>query len=246
MNVHDRKESERILVLGHRGSPNKEVENTIASFKRAILEGADGVELDVHLTADEKIIVIHDFTTKRVFGTDRRIEELTREEVKAISKQIPTLDEVFDELGPVYYDIEIKAEYSVDKKLIEKLTTTLDARKEYQDRIMVSSFNPLAMRAFERCNKGKYPLGIIYDGPPTSLPVLLQKGQGRLFFHADFLKPKWDIAKREKESKPKYPIIPWTVDKKEILLEMVEKNAPIIITNEPELIVKALQEEGLR
>ena len=246
MQVKDREENRKVLVLGHRGSPNKEIENTLSSFKTAIEDGADGIELDVHLSADGKIVVIHDFTTKRVFGPDRRIEELTLEELKAISNDIPTLDEVFDELGHIYYDIEIKAEFSIDKDLISELTKCLNARPELQDRIMVSSFNPLAMRAFEKLNGKKYPLGAIYDGPPTTVPVFLQKGQGRFFFHADFLKPKWDIAEREKNSKRKYPIVPWTVDKKDTLMKMIELKAPIIITNEPKMIVKALQEEGLR
>ncbi|MBO5770741.1 MAG: hypothetical protein J6R23_05770, partial [Spirochaetales bacterium] len=63
--------------------------------------------------------------------------------------------------------------------------------------------------------------------------------------HADYLKPKWDIATREKHSKMKYPIVPWGVDTKDSLRKMLEIKAPIVITNEPELIVKALQEEGL-
>mgnify|MGYP003421561956 CR=1 FL=1 len=49
MQVRDRKDNEQVLVLGHRGSLNREVENTISSFKRAIDEGADGIELDVQL-----------------------------------------------------------------------------------------------------------------------------------------------------------------------------------------------------
>lgn len=246
MKVLDRTDKERILVLGHRGSPSKEIENTIKSFRRAINDGADGIELDVHITDDGKLAVIHDFTTQRVFGVDRHVEEMTMAELKAISKEIPTLEEVFAELGHIYYDIEIKADFSFDKMLITKLTECLDNHPELQDRIIISSFNPLAMRMFENINGKKYPIGIIYDGPPTTVPFYLRRGQGRFLFHADFLKPKWNIAEREKKSKMKYPIIPWTVDKKDTLMDMVKMKAPIIITNEPEQIVRALREEGLR
>jgi glycerophosphoryl diester phosphodiesterase len=47
-------------VIGHRGSPEREVENTIASFERALAEGANGLELDVCVTADEEVVVWHD------------------------------------------------------------------------------------------------------------------------------------------------------------------------------------------
>lgn len=246
MLVKDRENNERVLVLGHRGSPNKEIENTIRSFKRAIEEGADGIELDVQLSLDGEIVVIHDPTTKRVFGPDRHVAEMTIAEIREISHQIPTLDEVFEAMGNIYYDIEIKSDYSVDKELIKTLTKCLDRHPELQDKIIVSSFHPFAMRAFQKLNGNKYPLGAIYDGPPTTLPFLLRKGQARLFFHASFLKPKWDIATHEKHTKPKYPIIPWGVDTKKMLDQMLKLKASIIITNEPELIVKALQEEGLR
>lgn len=243
MNIEELTSRERILVLGHRGSPMKEIENTIRSFKRAMEDGADGVELDVHLSDDGNLVVIHDFNTKRVFGTDSEIEELTIKEIKAINSEIPTLEEVFEALGPVYYDIEIKADFSFDKKLISTLTGTLNNYPQIADRVMVSSFNPLAMRAFWKMNKGKYPLGLIYEGPPTTVPVFLQKGQGRILFQTDYLKPKWDIAEREfKNKKGKYPLCPWTVDSIEVLEKMLPIDPFAVVTNEPEKIVAYLRE----
>lgn len=246
MQIKNRLEKECPLILGHRGVPNKEIENTIASYKRALTDGADGVELDVHITKDGQLAVMHDFNTNRVFGVDVVIEESTMAELKEISADIPTLDEVFNAIGPCYYDIEIKANISFDKRLCPTLFEVLEKRAEFQDKIMISSFNPLAMRQFSKISKHKYPQAIIYDGPPTTVPKLLQKGQGRLFFPCDALKPKWDIAEREKSSKPQYPVVPWTVDNKETLKDMMALYAPIIITNDTEAIVKALEEDGLR
>ena len=65
------------IILGHRGLPSKERENTLSSFKRAISSKADGIELDVHLTKDKKLAVIHDHNTKRTTGIDAVVEELT-------------------------------------------------------------------------------------------------------------------------------------------------------------------------
>lgn len=238
--------SSSLLILGHRGSPKKEIENSIQSFQKAILDGADGVELDVHITKDEKIVVIHDFNTKRVFGVDAKIEEMSLSEIKAISSDIPTLKEVFDEVGSIYYDIEIKAEINFDRLLISNLSKELDRADIDQSKIAISSFNPMAMRHFYKMNKNKYPLGIIYDGPPTNTPLLLRHGRGRLFFPCDFLKPKWDIAVKEAKRHQDYKTIPWCVDAVENLDQILQINPEGIISNVPSLIVEALKEKGLR
>ena len=97
------------IILGHRGLPSKERENTLSSFKRAISSKADGIELDVHLTKDKKLAVIHDHNTKRTTGIDAVVEELTLKELKQIDSEIPTLREVFETFGSsIIYDIEIK------------------------------------------------------------------------------------------------------------------------------------------
>lgn len=59
---------QRMLIIGHRGSPGIGQENTIAGFKRAIELGADGFELDLVLTADNKLVVFHDWTLNRLIG----------------------------------------------------------------------------------------------------------------------------------------------------------------------------------
>ena len=73
------------LIIGHRGARTRAPENSIQSFKNAIQCGADGVELDVHLTKDGKLAVIHDSTLKRVNGGSKTyIKSLSLKEVKAL------------------------------------------------------------------------------------------------------------------------------------------------------------------
>ena len=84
----------KVYVLGHRGSPLIERENTLQSFCRAIDEGADGVELDVHPTLDDHLVVSHDNSLKRVFGIDKKIEDITFEELDAILSGIRNKDRV--------------------------------------------------------------------------------------------------------------------------------------------------------
>lgn len=240
-NVHN-------LVLGHRGAPLVEIENTVQSFKKAIEDGADGVELDIRPTTDNVLVVSHDNSLKRVYGVDLRIEESTYREVKAAVPEIATLPEVFDALGSVYYDIEIKADQSVDfkREVCTLLMEELERRKELWPKIMVSSFNPLAMRLFNKISSGRFEMAVIYDGPPTALPFFMRHGEGRLFFPCTFLKPKWDIAAREKNRKKKWNVVPWTVDTEDALDEVLPLNVPFIITNDSRRIVRILRERKIR
>ncbi len=72
------------LVLGHRGARFTTPENSLQSFKNAIRCGADGIELDVHLTKDNKLVVLHDSTLVRITGEKRLIKDLTLKEIKAL------------------------------------------------------------------------------------------------------------------------------------------------------------------
>lgn len=87
------------LVLGHRGSPSRAVENTLASFAAALDEGAAGVECDVWLSRDRVPVVFHDATAQRLCGRAEAIELLTLREIRKLTfagtpaAAVPTLDE---------------------------------------------------------------------------------------------------------------------------------------------------------
>lgn len=242
------KQCDKVLVLGHRGSPLRERENTIPSFLRALEEGADGVELDVRVTKDKVLVVSHDNSLKRVFGLDMKIEESTFQEIRDKAPEIPTLAEVFSALGPVWYDIEIKADKPLGfpEEVVTLLSEELERRKEFQNRILLSSFNPFAMRKIGKLTANRFPMGIIYSGKGSSVPVFCRRGQGRFAFRCSFLKPKYDIAERERRNKKKWPLCPWTVDSSDEVRRMVALNVPIIITNDPEKVIRTLQEDRRR
>src|SRR3954447_14193489 len=101
MNAH------AVEIIGHRGASADAPENTVASEKLGYQQRADGGELDIHLTKDGKVVVIHDYDTKRVAGVDRKVVDQTFDEIrklnagawggwagKGFSEKIPTLDEI--------------------------------------------------------------------------------------------------------------------------------------------------------
>lgn len=238
----------KIYILGHRGEPVKEIENTIPSFLKAIEDGADGVELDLRVTRDHHLVVSHDNSLKRVYGIDKKIEESSLSEIREIFPLIPEFKDVLDALPNILYDIELKADSPIDfnREVISLALEEVEKRNNLKDNIIFSSFNPIAMHIFGKKSKNKYPMAIIYSGKGSSLPSILQHGFGRHLFHCSYLKPEWKIAKEESKSKPSLPILPWTVDSPEAIKEMIDIGAKIIITNNSEMALKTLLELGMR
>ncbi|GAH55304.1 unnamed protein product, partial [marine sediment metagenome] len=70
------------FIIGHRGARGIAPENSLSGFKKAVELGIDGVELDVHLTKDGKLVVIHDMDLKRLTGLKISIKQLTFKELK--------------------------------------------------------------------------------------------------------------------------------------------------------------------
>lgn len=108
-----------MLKIGHRGAPRAFPENTVASFQKAMELGAHGVELDVHLSKDGEVIVIHDETVDRTTDGRGKVVDMTLAELRALSIKgggmIPTLVEVVEALGKdIYYFIEIKPVEALD------------------------------------------------------------------------------------------------------------------------------------
>lgn len=86
-----------MVIFAHRGYSAKFPENTLKAFKKGFEYGADGLELDLRITADGKIVVIHDEDLQRLFGVQFKVAELTLNELKKYNRDgesIPTFEEV--------------------------------------------------------------------------------------------------------------------------------------------------------
>lgn len=229
---------DKVLVLAHRGRHGSGVkENTIEAFASALDSGADGVELDVHATRDGRLVVSHDPDLKRVYGVEGRIRGLTFEQIRDLAPGIASLEEVFQAFGGIFYDIEIKADPVTDTGACPLLAALLEKFHADPARMMVSSFNPLVMRRFHRLAPA-FPTAVIYDAMKTT-PFYLRRGQGRLFFHCDFLNPRADIAAGQMERHPSYRFAPWNVNDAETASALIGKGAEILITDDV-LLLKSL------
>lgn len=241
-------ESDRPLIFAHRGLSSEAPENTMAAFRLAKEKGVPGVELDIHLTADGKLVVIHDHTTTRVApGTSLNIEESTVAQLQAVdigswkgkqwkAERPPLLSELFEELGgELYFDIEIKGGSTDDKGLEAALTKLLADFKFGAERIIVSSFNPIAIKRFKVLCPA-VPTGIIYC-VASDVPSYLRHGEGRWIGHADFLKPKYTQATKAGLAWSRLTggrkVLPWTIDDPAEAARVLSIGCEGVISNKP-------------
>jgi glycerophosphoryl diester phosphodiesterase len=150
------------LIIGHRGASFDAPENTLASFRLALLQGADGIEGDFYLTSDGQIVCIHDRDTKRVAGVSRVVPESTLAELRSLEigawkdpkwrgERIPTIAEV---LALVPDGKMIFIELKVGVEIVEPLMAALDASGLNNAQIVVISFDADAIAECERLRPG--------------------------------------------------------------------------------------------
>ena len=152
--------SSNITVTAHRGSTNVAPENTVASVLEAIAVNADYVEIDVQLTKDGEVILLHDATFKRVAGVPIRASELTYEEIQALNVgfykmetidfRAPLLKEVLDvcTLSSVKLNIELK-NYDKNEILPYKVVEIIKAY-DFIDRCVVTSYSQSFLKTVKR------------------------------------------------------------------------------------------------
>jgi len=173
------------LVLAHRGSRLREPENTVSAFVRALSEGADGVELDVHRTADDHLVVCHDAASPA--GV---VSEMTRAEIQRAFPLVPTLAECLDACAGALVNVEIKnlpgdADWDpADRaaELVVELLVSRQASGREPGKVVVSSFN-LATVDRVRALAGQLETALLSDGafdPLEALVVAEQHGHAGL------------------------------------------------------------------
>ena len=133
------------LTVGHRGVMGVEPENTVRSFVRAEREGLDGIELDLHLSKDGALVVMHDSSVDRTTDGTGAIGDLTLDELRTLDaglgERVPVFEEV---LAAVSDRLPIQAEIK-DVGAARALAAVLTGR-ELLDRVSVLSFHDEALR----------------------------------------------------------------------------------------------------
>lgn len=237
-------------VWAHRGAAGYAPENTLESFELAVRQGADGVELDVQMTKDGELVVVHDEKIDRVSNGSGFVKDFSLKELKELNfnrthpeyahVQIPTLQEVYELLKPTGVSINVELKTGVyfypgiGQKVLE-----LAEEMEMKGRIWYSSFNHMTVTTLKRMDP-TIRAGILYEDGWLNVPEYAER------IGVDALHPAYynlqypGVVKEAKTKGLKLHV--WTVDDERVMKYLIREGIDAIITNYPDRAVKAVQE----
>jgi glycerophosphoryl diester phosphodiesterase len=236
-----------MLVFGHRGASAYAPMNTLPAFELAVKQKADGIELDVQLSKDGQLIILHDFTVDhstdgRGYARDKTLAELR--ELDAGIKfgeqyrgtRIPTLEEVFEAVGhKLFINVEIKS-ITEDTDGVEQVTADCITRHGMEKRVIVSSFNPLTLERF-RAILPDVPIGYLYS--PVEQPfadrIDVLPHEARHPYHEMI-----DEAYMQWARQNRYFINTWTVNDPARTRELRALGVNAVITDKPDVMREVL------
>ena len=237
-------------VFAHRGASGYAPENTIVAIKKAIEMKADGIEIDIQLTKDGKIVVMHDWKVDRTTTGRGYVYELDYDYIKTldagqwftkdfIGETVPTLEEVLDILPKdMMLNIEIKDTARHHTNIEEKM---LEVLKKYPDKfenIIVSSFHHDKIKKRQKLEP-KLKLALLTDSEFIEIEKYLSSnGLSSYSYHPEInLISKEDVEKLHDSG---VKIFVWTVNKEEDLNYLVKLGVDGVITNYPDIMKELL------
>ena len=250
------------LIIAHRGASAIAPENTLVAFREAVAIGADGVEFDVRLAADGVPVVVHDATLLRTAGIDRRVADLTADQLSRIDvgswfnhanreharsefarEGISSLGSVLKVVekitGPIY--IELKCENGDDLSFIVEAVCRELADSTVSDRVIVKSFRLEVIPRVKAVVSGVQTAALF---APKFMRVLRKEkylidiarevGADHLSVHKALVNRK--LAR--KADKHGMRITVWTVDTERWVPRAVKRGLFALITNDPAKLLR--------
>jgi len=233
----------KTTIHAHRGASAYRPENTLEAFSLAIKQGADCLEMDVHLTKDGEIVVTHDERLDRVSNGTGHINDYTLEELKSynfgklfpdMKCQIPTLTEVFSlvKTTETSLNIEVKGFERLYHELPQKLVT-LAKKYDMENRIIYSSFNHYYLQQIKSIEPSA-KIGLLYELGLVD-PWVYAK-----YLNADAIHPHYAIITALPETVKHchdngIKVNVWTVDDPNVIKLMLKCAVDGIITNKPDI-----------
>lgn len=236
-----------VIVIAHRGYSAKAPENTMAAFELALEAGADGIELDVHLTKDGEVVVLHDETVNRTTSGKGSVREYNLAELKELDagswfapeyagEKVPTLRQVLDLLKgrDVLLNIETKTALGFEQ-LNERLVPLLDKYDRWE-RTIISSFNHYSL-AHLISLKREARTAILYMSALVN-PWVYAKSIGATVLHPYHHTVVPEIVTASHQNGMMVNV--WTVDQEPDIERMKQCRVDGIITNQVERVKSLL------
>lgn len=186
------------IIFAHRGASGTHPENTMAAFKAALELGAGGIELDVQMTKDGELVIIHDETVNRTTNGQGAIEEMTAKQVKSLDagswfhekfsgEKVPTLDQFFTwaSKNKLQINIELKTN-KVPYHGIEQLLLEIIEKHRMKGRVIVSSFNINSLKHIIELDPYIAVAGLVWKTPQDAVTIAKQLGLTALHTQVPF------------------------------------------------------------
>jgi len=234
----------RPLIGGHRGAAAAAAENTLASFRRAIADGAELVELDVHQTRDSDLAVIHDATTGRTTGVPGVVATTTMAALRALPSSgqtapgnrnevsIPSLDDVLALLAPARAGtLAVNVEIKGGTESAALVAAALD-RHGMSGRAVVSSFDPAVVKAFAAL-RPDILAGLLLDKPSDDYAGDARAvGARALHLHWPLIDDAVIAAARGHG----LGLIAWTVNEQGTMRALARRGVGAVLSDDPSLL----------
>lgn len=229
-------------IIAHRGSSARAPENTAAALRAAIEDGADGVEVDVRLTRDDEVVLMHDPDLLRTTGDPRPIAHATMLDLSALNagawfgpdfagEKIPTLDAALELLPPTMaLNIELKAEERGDE-LSDAVTEIVTAHAALDRCWLSSSDDTILARIRARCPSAR--LGRVATAEVAAKPL-----DGLQFVAAEA--SAVDVALIAQARAARAEVWAWTVNDPVRAAKLGRLGVAAIITDDPALLRAAM------
>ena len=235
------------LVWAHRGASYDAPENTLEAFRLAWKMGADGIELDVHLSADGELVVAHDETVDRCSSGTGRIVDMTLAELKELDfsnhkpgyrgVKVPTLEEAYALVKPTGMTVNVELKTGIVLyEGIEAKCASLAKAIGMQDRVFYSSFNHYSLLLMKEADKDARIAPLYQEAMVSPWDYAVRIGAQAIHpFYPTMATP--GIMKHLEETG--VLCNPWTVDGEIQLAWMKQLGVNAVITNRPDVAQKA-------
>lgn len=234
------------IIYAHRGASEYSPENSMESFRQGYDMGADGIEFDVQLTKDGKIVVTHDERIDRVSNGTGFVKDYTLEELRKFdfnnnmqgfsNVKIPTLEEVFEEFQnkDFVFNMELKNSI-INYENLEEKVVQMSKKFRIMDRIIFSSFSHKSMiklRNIEETAK----IALLYSWEILDEVEYLAK-YNIMYTHPShkLCSTKEDI---EMYHRANQKVNLWTINKGSDMRRLFDFGVDAICTNRPDLAVE--------
>ena len=232
-----------VSVTAHRGGPRMAPENTVSAMKYAVSSRADYAEIDIQETKDGEIVLLHDSNLLRVAGLDADIWELTYEEVSSLDaggrfrkafqgEKIPTLEDVIEYCrGKIKLNIEVKNNGHNDG-IIEKVVRIIE-EQNFAEHCVLTSMDYEFLEQVKKINPDiatGYTMTVVY-GDVSGLTAADFFSVNYVYLSREFVQQAHTLGKE---------VFVWTLNSPGDVQRAVDCGADNIITDDPELVRRAL------